>query len=131
MALVVYFLPATENPYVNSFQALCKVRAGHSRNTEPVKYVAVEPTLQNAILAKTGPNALANAPKDRKIPMTVPFSWSLPYSEARVIIHETTMAVAINKKKYSDIKKSTHTYISHIKTIQDIKLSVHVLVRHK
>lgn len=44
--------------------------------------------------AIVGPNALANAPSDLKMPNTVPFwSW-LPYCDINVVMHVTTNAVA-------------------------------------
>lgn len=71
-----------------------KAKTGHKRNTDPVKYVILDPTLQNAILATMGPTALARAPKDRKIPITVPFCCSVPCCDASVVIEGTTIAVA-------------------------------------
>lgn len=46
--------------------------------------------------ATTGPNARANAPNDLKIPITVPLWAAVPNSDAIVIIHGTTIAVAKN-----------------------------------
>lgn len=43
--------------------------------------------LQNAMLAKIGPKALARAPNERNIPITVPFSFSDPFMDAIVIKH--------------------------------------------
>jgi len=44
--------------------------------------------------AKIGPAALAKAPRDLKIPMTLPFWWSPPNFDTIVIMHGTTIAVA-------------------------------------
>lgn len=44
-----------------------------------------------------GPAARANAPSDLKMPITVPFWWSAPSLDTRVVIQGTTMAVAKEK----------------------------------
>lgn len=46
------------------------------------------------IEANIGPNALAKAPNERKIPKTIPFWSCLPYSDMSVVIQVTTNAVA-------------------------------------
>lgn len=69
-------------------------KTGHNKATEPIRYVAEEPILQNAILATIGPNALARAPSDLNIPIKDPFWCSNPYCDAIVIIQGTTIAVA-------------------------------------
>lgn len=45
-----------------------------------------------------GPMDLAKAPRERKIPRTVPFWSSGPNLEASVVMQETTIAVARKKK---------------------------------
>lgn len=46
--------------------------------------------------ATTGPQARANAPKERNIPVITPFWFSGPIRVTRVIIQVTTIAVAVN-----------------------------------
>lgn len=55
--------------------------------------------LQKAMLAMTGPTALARAPSDRNMPKTVPFCCAYPYIDAIVVMHDTTIAVARQKKR--------------------------------
>lgn len=73
---------------------LFNFNTGHSKSTAPKRYVIVDPKLQKAMLAKIGPRALANAPKERKMPITIPFCCSVPYCETKVIMQGTTIAVA-------------------------------------
>ena len=47
--------------------------------------------------ANIGPTALASAPRDLKIPITVPFCSTVPYDEIIVVRHGTTVADAKNK----------------------------------
>ena len=47
----------------------------------------------------TGPRALASAPRERKIPRTVPFWSELPYEEMRVVRQGTTVADAMETKQ--------------------------------
>lgn len=55
------------------------------------------------MLATIGPRARARAPKDRKIPITVPFCCSVPCRDARVVIEGTTIAVAKTAKFHISI----------------------------
>lgn len=41
-----------------------------------------------------GPAARAKAPSDLKIPMTIPFWWSAPNLDTRVVMQGTTIDVA-------------------------------------
>ena len=45
-----------------------------------------------------GPNALASAPSDLKIPITVPFCSLLPYDDITVVMHGTTVEEAAKVK---------------------------------
>lgn len=89
---------AAVNLLINTqWKVLLSAKTGHSRAQAPIRYVVVDPMLQNAMLATTGPTALASAPSERNMPKTVPFCCGYPYIDAIVIMQDTTIAVARNK----------------------------------
>lgn len=68
-----------------------------------------------------GPTARANAPSDLKIPITVPF-WSCdPSFETKVVIHGTTIAVAVTKQITSEQNIMTHIFMQKKKLLKIIQ----------
>lgn len=58
----------------------------------------MDPISQNAVDDTIGPRALAKAPRDRKIPNTVPFWSKLPYFAVNVVMQVTQNAVAVGEE---------------------------------
>lgn len=57
----------------------------------------MDPIDQNAVDDTIGPRALARAPRERKMPSTVPFWSKLPYLAVSVVMHVTQKAVAVDE----------------------------------
>lgn len=68
---------------------------GCTSKIPPIRYVVVDPNDQKIVDETIGPSARAKAPRERKIPNTVPFWSKLPYFDVSVVMHVTTNAVAI------------------------------------
>lgn len=62
----------------------------------PIRYVGVDPIDQKAVEDTMGPRARARAPRERKIPSTVPFWSKLPYLAVNVVMHVTQKEVAVD-----------------------------------
>lgn len=74
------------------------MNVGYSSAKPPIKYVGVDPMDQKAVDDTIGPSALAKAPRDLKMPSTVPFWSKFPYLAVRVVMHVTQKAVAVGWK---------------------------------
>ena len=87
------------------------MKAGKSKKNPPIRYVAFEPITQKAVAATIGPKLRARAPRERKMPRTVPFWSLLPYFAVRVDNKDTTKAVAEDKIKFNSHKTCQLTVI--------------------